>query len=460
MKGKFSTLLQNPIELAQYILPLTAALMICRAFPILSFFYYAVPFLLLLILALYLTHTLNLPKRLKLLLLLIILFGAWAAITAFWSPYPDVTLKRAGYFLLISIPTVMLGYFWRQNEKNDLFGYLLPANIIVVTVSIYSLITSSPENAWTGGHGLGFMGYAGHQNILAAAIIFTIPSVLAPLASSLSRRNEMKPGLSPLTSNISRLTSHVSPSSFNFSPLTFYLLLLFLNLLLLALTYSRASMMSLAAGILVFLFLIKAYKILSVVFTFAAVVIILSLTVQPINNSISSLLRKDGGELLSRRLVLWEPSWEAAEMGGLFGLGYGISAQGIKTPKLTGSHYENGRYIREKGNSVFALAEEVGIVGLFLFLSIVGYAAYLIFKSSRPVTLSLSKGIHPFNHPVSAERTGDGSSIHPLKLRTVLLLSVLAVFFIHAQFEGWWAGVGSVHLPLLFIILGQAFTRK
>jgi hypothetical protein len=427
-------------KFAVLILPLTAALIICRAFPVLSFFYFAVPFILLFTLILYLTltfsHSINpnpaaieIPadklnlltdKRLKVLLLLITAFGIWSSLTAIWSSFPEVTLKRAGYFWLISISSVILGYLWSRNGNNDLFGYLLPANFLVVGVSLYSLLTSSPVNAWTGGHGLGFMGYAGHQNTLAAGILFTIPAVLAPFAFRFSR----------YTASDSRPPSSV----FHFA---IHFLLLTINLLLLAMTYSRASMLALAIGVLVYLILIKANKILTGVVISLAVLLILFLSIQPFNHSINQLLSKDGGDLFGRRTILWEPSFEAAKMGGVFGLGYGISAPEIKTSELTGSYYENGRYVREKGNSVLALIEEVGLIGLGLFLAIIGYVLSSLFKTFN---------IHSFNHSFTHGH--------------LLLLSVLVAFFVHAQFEGWWAGVGSIHLPLFFIILGQAFANN
>lgn len=64
---------------------------------------------------------------------------------------------------------------------------------------------------------------------------------------------------------------------------------------------------------------------------------------------------------------MWEPSYKAALNGGLTGLGYGISDPDILLPG-TGSHYDGERYVREKGNSVLALIEEVGFTGLILFL--------------------------------------------------------------------------------------------
>ena len=37
----------------------------------------------------------------------------------------------------------------------------------------------------------------------------------------------------------------------------------------------------------------------------------------------------------------------------------------------------------------------------------------------------------------------------------MLLFASIAAFFIHAQFEAWLVGVGSIQLPLFFFYLGS-----
>ncbi len=64
---------------------------------------------------------------------------------------------------------------------------------------------------------------------------------------------------------------------------------------------------------------------------------------------------------------MWEPSYKAAQEGGLVGLGYGISHPEIRSGEYS-DHFENGRLIREKGNSSLALIEEAGLIGLVLFI--------------------------------------------------------------------------------------------
>ena len=248
---------------------------------------------------------------------------------------------RAAYFMLVSISPVLLGYYWINNKKNDSFAFLLPANILVVMVSSYSLITGTPANAWTGGHGLGFMGYAGHQNLLAAAIVFTIPSVLFPLASNLSR----------FTSHVSRLTSHISH-------LTFYLSLFILNLYLLILSVSRGGLLTLIIMILVFiLFSFKTKTALIFLLLIISAFAILFYS----SHTAREFVFKTEKTIGDRRIVNIQETIEAAKNGGLFGFGYGISQPPGNTSVI--GHYENNGklFVREKMIGVLALIEEVGL---------------------------------------------------------------------------------------------------
>ena len=204
------------------------------------------------------------------------------------------------------------------------------------------------------------------------------------------------------------------------------------DFLLLLLTYSRAAILSLFVGIIVYLILIKAKKIIISIIVLTAGILILYLTIQPFNNLFNNLLNKDGGYILGRRMILWEPSLDAAKLGGSFGLGYGVSAPEIKTPVLTGSHYEDGRYIREKGNSVLAMIEETGLVGLLLFLMPIFYIVINIFKFP--------------NILITDHRS--------------LITASLAAMLVPSQFEAWWVGVGSIALPLFLIFLFMALSSE
>jgi len=143
-----------------------------------------------------------------------------------------------------------------------------------------------------------------------------------------------------------------------------------------------------------------------------------------------------------------EPSYKAALEGGLFGLGYGISHPEIRAGEYS-DHFEKGRLIREKGNSSLALIEEAGVVGLILFILPIIYMLIKLLDTRYqiPDDKYLS-GIR--NLPAGSK--GQASGIQ-YSVSSILIVA-LAALLLHAQFEAWWVGVGSVQLPLFFIYFG------
>lgn len=401
----------------EYSFPVFIIGIISRTFPILSFLYYLVPVLLLFytILGLIIISRSHFSLRN---ISIIFMFPVYCLITSLWSLNTFITIQRSLYLLLMySVILSAIFIHIKYSDKKNL-KFLIPANITIVIISLVSLIFKIPENGWTGGNGLGFMGFAGHQNTLAAALLFTLPGIISFVIEQSSKSNKYSKSRADTSSNISRLISRVWLLSSSFLLLTFNILLLFL-------TYSRTSILALFVGSIIFLILIKSKKILSFLLSITAILLVLYFTIPFIQNSINGILNKDGGRIFGRRIILWEPFFQAAKLGGIIGLGYGISAPEIKTPELTGSHYEDGRYIREKGNSVLAVVEETGIIGLILFLLPI---FFIVIKNFT---------VHNPQPPITY----------------LLLLTVLAAMLLHSQFEAWWVGAGSVTLPLYLIVL-------
>jgi len=395
-------------RLIYFLSPLLVIGIVSRAFPGLNSLYYIVPVVLLicLIFGLYL----RIYKKLSLRSAVIIFaFPVYTLITSIWSLYPLITFQRSFFLIIIYTGILTLVLLLKRYSSEYSLSFFIPANIFIIILSLTALIINTSSENWSGGNGLGFLGFAGHQNILAAALLFTIPGIFA-LVNSDQILQQAQDDKTRRKKNISNIL---------------FWILITANCLLLTVTYSRASILALVAGTIVFLILNKSKKILAYTITAAALFVVLYFAVSSIQSTANQLINKDGGRILGRRMILWEPSIEAAKQGGIFGLGYGVSAPEIKTPLSTGSHYEDGRYIREKGNSVLAVVEETGVLGLLLFLLPLFYIALKLFSNRNQ--------LHTAHYS--------------------LVTSVLIAMLVHSQFEAWWVGVGSVSLPLFLIVL-------
>jgi O-antigen ligase len=334
---------------------------------------------------------------------LFLLPGLWFLLTLLWSSYPEISALRALYFILISTGCISAGILWIRYSNKNIFDFLLPANLIVVLICVFSILTNIPSDSWTAGHGKGFIGFFGHQNLLASVLLFTLPVVFGVKIKAQSKKLKV-----------------------------FIFILLTLNFILLILTYSRSAIVAMIFGLIVFLILNKNWKVLSYGFIVAVILTSIIYFTPSLNNFADKILKKDFPEVYSSRLWMWEPSYNAAFEGGFFGLGYGISHPEIRSGEYS-DRFEDGRLIREKGNSSLALIEESGVIGLVLFLIPVFYILLRVIIGKDSL-LTTQYSILNTNYS--------------------LLTAALAAFILHAQFEAWWIGVGSVQLPLFLLYIG------
>lgn len=308
------------------------------------------------------------------------LFPVYCLLSSFWSLDPYWTFKRSVFLIIISLG-LSISIFFYYKGKNFLIN-LLPANLLLIGLSLFSLIFNIPDDMWTGGNAMGFKGFAVHQNTLASLIIFTLPGIF------LFKKNKL-------------LIS----------------LLFIVSLIILLLTYSRASIISLLL-MMIFYLTYENKKNLILLLTFLLLIVNSYFFLPGFKHTINKLLLKSGNHILERRSELWLASFNAAKLGNLFGLGYGISS-----PEVNISRYRlnnDGRIIREKGNSVLALIEEVGIIGLLIFLI--------------PIGLAIKYSIKNYKNNIN-----------------LIVLTMVLGMIIHAQFEAWWVGPGSVQYPLFLI---------
>lgn len=412
MHIKLKTISANKIDKANIIKLLSALAVIAvisRAFEHFSFLYYALIPLLVLIAATGL-NKFGIGKQPFRLLILIFLFPAWAIITSLWSYHPGLSFERGVYLLVIAVGTFYAGYLYTSVNKKSPINYFLPANVLMIALSVISLISGFPAEAWIGGNERGFMGFSVHQNTLASLLLLTLPAIIWNITTA--------------------------DKSFNLKKFFFYRLflwaLLFLNILVMVLTHSRTSLLSLCIMVLIFILIYSEKKLMAAFILLSVLIFIAAgaLLIKPVTTAAEDFLHKGYADMLGNRMILWLPSADAAKEGGLTGLGYGVSHPEISS-EGAGSHYQGERYVREKGNSVLALIEETGAAGLILFLLPFAYIFFNLIKLIK-------------------------HGRHPDLLAASILIASLAAFILHAQFEAWWVGPGSVQLPLFYFYAGTA----
>lgn len=349
--------------------------------------------------------------------MLILTFGLWALLTSIWSIDASVSAPRAIYFVYAAAGSISAGYLWSKFFRTKFLGFLLASNIAVILISFFSLLTGIPSDSWTGGCGIGFKGFAGHQNTLGGFIVFTIPVVLYKVFSIINDKLRALKNLN--TKNLSLLA------------FSFYAVLLLLNFAVLLLTESRASIAAVLIILLSFSALVLKWKSLLIsgliIITLASVIYLVSPAVKEI---VTSRIFKTERNFGDRRKLNIESAVESAKHGGLIGLGFGISDPAIIHPIIGSFVGDEKRYIREKMITFLALIEEVGIVGMLLFLMPIIYFLWHLVRI------------------VKDKAAGN--------YEAAFLISVFLGIAFHSQFEWWWLGPGSSQFPLFFAIIGSA----
>ncbi|MEW6195138.1 MAG: O-antigen ligase family protein [Bacteroidota bacterium] len=340
-------------------------------------------------------------------------FVIWTLIISLWSFYPTVTFQRSIVYLGILIVTAFITFIWYHHNRNY-FGYFVLLNTIIVSLSMISLFFNYPGDLWSRNNVEGFHSVFTHKNTYASLILFTLPGILEKL--------------------------FIPQNRYNYVALSLVTLLLVTEYSLLFLSNSRASFISSLIILLPILFLLsfKKYIMPILVLFFLLFIIVFSFS-KEVRTAVSSYFNR-GTNILASRSELFLSSLHAAKEGGITGIGFGISHPQILN-NANGSHYDNGRYIREKGNSILALIEEVGIIGLALFF------APIVFVFIQLLKLCLKY----FQTNNTSQQLVKQNFI-----RTFFHLSIISLFLnfiIHSNFEAWMVGISSVQMILFLSFL-------
>jgi hypothetical protein len=338
----------------------------------------------------------------------LLLYCAWCLSTYSWSLVPRLSFEKAAAFSLLAVAFVSAGQDWiHERGAHRALNFLAP-------ITVVGLLAAVGGRVATGHVGPGAVsaieGLTDNPNMLGSLIAMTLPLLLW-----------------------SAYKYRAQPQA-----RWIFFLLLAVAVVLLARTHSRSSILS--AGMLAFVFCLSLTLPRS---TFILLLIASSLLVAAAaSTAVFDIAYEDyvmkGGTqqegVLYSRIGVWRQSYENAEEGGWFGLGYGATA---------GDTYFQGGftsvgYGREKGNTQLAIVEETGVVGLGLYcLLLLGLFAPLIRAHRR-------------------ERNPD------MKVALGITIGALVGVTAMSVFEAWWVSPGSAESAYFWSVagVGLALARK
>ncbi len=316
-------------------------------------------------------------------------YFAYILISFLFSYDPLKTSVNSFKYVFISFGCIFYGIIFYRNK--NMLEFLIIPNLILLLLVTVSLIFSIPNDNFSGGCGIGMKSFSIHQNTLASGLFFTSFGFFEKIFT-------------------------LNKVTFRRICIIFYCF----NIYIITLTQSRGTIISLLIFFLFFIYLTKHYQYLFI-FAFLLVLGFLFNT----QNSLEKLFLKGNEKYFGeRRETVVLNSLSSSMKEPIFGIGYGLSYY-PETKEIK----NNFRQLREKSISILALLEEVGIIGLFLFLSY--YLSILINIYRQMQQKLLSRDCLFYEN---------------------LFFSMLVAFFIHAQIEGWWLLPGS-HRYLFFALI-------
>ncbi|NCX93850.1 MAG: hypothetical protein EBX40_04140 [Gammaproteobacteria bacterium] len=402
--GAFSVNVKR-IELFAIIFPLTLVAFICNGSMLNVFALAPIRFGLLGTLFLYLLLSGRLLTNVNPgMLFALLCYGVWSVLTLFWSTVPLLSFVKVFLSILV-IATLFSGgqewvrrYGWAQSFKS--FGLVF----VISLLSCMSLGQASMDYGYANRTVVLYQGLTHNPNELGLFSAIALGLLLWKLYMDWPIRKK-------------RWIWSVFSVIF---------------LVCLALSFSRSAILMFCVEAVVFFLCVGVKKQIRITLvSILTVLMLLGLFGDELTKFIQTHVYKSTTQvsLLLSRENAWADSFQGAEMGGLMGLGYGISF-GYDEFKFDGLKSLN--YGREKGNSQLAIIEETGWIGLCFY----GFLLFVIFGNllRKLAVLSLP------------QRILMGAIIG-------MLLGVLA----QSVFEGWWDAADAEEFSFFWAMTGIAF---
>jgi O-antigen ligase len=330
------------------------------------------------------------------------LFLTYSFVTTFWTE--NVALSLAKWFLYATVSLAFLvgGTAIAQNSPpaSNPFASLKWLFLPMMISSVFALIVGQ---GWVEGN---FRGMCGNSNALGASIMLTTPWLIYELKLKWEDRRARR----------------------------WLVVLACTTVVVMLATHSRAAL----SGFLILpAFSAKQLKVgRKVVLGYLfLMVLILTYALRPgaFDVVYHSYVEKRSDNIMASRGTQMEDSWDAAKQGGIFGEGFGVSVGLSRYWDMT----TFSRISREKGNSMLAIMEETGLVGLGFYVAVL-VALYLTFRKFG--------------------RTTDLDQ----KFIANIAMGYFVAALVHGQFEAWFLSFGpdvSVYWGVIGMALG-GMTRK
>lgn len=324
------------------------------------------------------------------------LFITYAFVTAFWTENTALSLTKWLAYVFLVLTLFVGGVAVGSSKSENPFWPLKWIFIPIVLVSLLALLRGV---GWYSGN---FRGYCRNSNELGATIMLTSPWLIYEL------RRKWSPGRERLALlALSGASAVILISTFSRAALgALFILVTFAGW---SLKLGRKFVIGYAVlGLLLGVYVLRPT-------TYGAIY--------------QAVVEKRSENVLNSRLEQLQDSWGAAKKGGWFGVGFGVS--------VGSSRYWNMESFteasREKGNSMLAVVEELGVTGLALYLVLL---------------CSIWGSLQRFSRTVDA----DGKFIY------MLSLGFLFGAIFHSALEAWFLSTGpdvAVFWSLMGLIMGS-----
>jgi O-antigen ligase len=332
--------------------------------------------------------------------LVLLVYGAWCFLTCTWSPVADLSFLKVTALSCTALGFLAAGRYWATGWTYQMpLSYLAP---IAFTAAV-SIFTGENGDA----HLELYQGVTGNPNFLGIIVAASLPfSGILVFRSFRGRPN-----------NLARIAA---------------VALAAVLMILLFRAGSRSALLCAASVILTGIATLRLSKLTMAGIFGIGLIAIGAIAVPEYQDRLYErfvLKHSVDDDAFASRRDNWLQSWEGARQGGWTGLGYGVS---YGDTSYSGGFTSVG-YGREKGNSQLAIVEEIGWVGLAIYLALIGFIVANFVSNLRKI------------------------SGFEARMEFALVNGLVFGLLMQSCFEAWWTSPGSVESVLFWSAVGVSF---